>query len=316
MKNGLFLALSVVLFSCSRTGDNETPKTPSNPEVKTSKKITQIYQDDKIRNAYLWEDDKLIKREYYKDGFLEIFDRIYYNGNLMKTDSTFSASNEFKSRRIFNYNSDGNLSVQQDYKVGYIYEKRLALLNQLNEGYINQEEYRKGIDKLKELYSPSMLDKVSRIPYLNGTRQYTDALIEIEKSGDVLYRETYYSYDSRQLISEIKTIIDKKEVSRNKYTYSEDQTHFSIKTTYTDTNNFILANYVLDKKVGVYHKVQANKADWFYNTLERKLGDKSPNLTVRDFDYTYTYTYDNEGYPIKSTYTIGGKNSEQTYIWK
>lgn len=314
-KIGLLSISFAVLLSCSRD-DKETPSEDTGNLDKTPK-ISQIIEEGKLLNAYVWNDNFLVKKEYYKDGFLTSYDKISYTGQLMHTDSTFSVDNSFKKRNVYHYNSFENLILTQTYEVGYAYKKRNDLLVKLNQGLISQEEYRKGIDELKNFYSNAMLTKVAKINAEPGTKAYNDAIIEIEKTGDALSVEKFYSYDEKNLISQIVTHIDKKKVNTQVYQYNENKTLLTIKTIFFPSEKYILSSYILDEKPGVYHKTQANKADWFANALERKLVENTTGTIIRNYNYSYTYTYDEKGYPISSIYTkTNGEKVQRKYIWK
>ena len=69
-------------------------------------------------------------------------------------------------------------------------------------------------------------------------------------------------------------------------------------------------------KKGIYASVVPNKADWFYNTVERKLLEKTSNINFVNFNYKVQYTYDSNGYPLTAVETYeNGKVINKRFVW-
>lgn len=317
MKRILFIAtMAVAVLSCSRE-DNNPSSQQTNP-ISSGKKLKQISSDN-VYHTYQWKEDKLVRIEYYKDGFLQNYTKISYENNLRKIDSAFDVRNAFLGRTTYTYDSNDFLILEERHKVGYFYEKRMEALRRLNEGYINREEYLKEIDKLKKLYTPHIKSLIAKIPYSVGSSMYNDAVYEIEKNNDAPHMEYRYAYDSRGYISKRTTLVEGKQNRILEYNYSNDRRNLTVKyITNPNTNSYYTAAFTFDGKKGLLSDISPNKkADFFYNTTEWKVLEynmKTPN-TMRD--NTSVYTYDRDGYPLTEVRTYSdGSILNRTFTWE
>lgn len=307
-------ATMAVVLSCSRENDNS--EAPQNPiSITNGKKLKRISDSDLSYTTYKWENNKLTRIEFYKDGFLQDYTKISYENNLRKIDSVFDVRNNYLRRNVYTFNSDELLVLDESYKVGYLYEKRMEALKKLNQGYITREQYLKEIDEIIKRYTPHMKELVAKIPYGLNSSVYTQALIEIEKNNDGLVREYRYAYDSRGYISKRTSFIDGKKGLSLDYNYSNDKKSLQIRYNIDDTR-YYLTSFTFDGKKGVLSDIVPNKkADYDYNTLEWKVIDNNSSLTFKN--YTAKYTYDNDGYPLteERTYDDGSKLN-RTFTWE
>lgn len=317
MKYLFFSAATMnVVLSCSRENDNS--EVPQNPiSITNGKKLKRISDSDLSYTTYKWENNKLTRIEFYKDGFLQDYTKISYENNLRKIDSVFDVRNNYLRRNVYTFNSDELLVLDESYKVGYLYEKRMEALKKLNQGYITREQYLKEIDEIIKRYTPHMKELVAKIPYGLNSSVYTQALIEIEKNNDGLVREYRYAYDSRGYISKRTSFIDGKKGLSLDYNYSNDKKSLQIRYNLDDTHNYV-GFFTFDGKKGTLSDITPNKkADYDYNTLEWKLLSYNTPTPPPLKDYKSKYTYDNDGYPLteERTYDDGSKLN-RTFTWE
>lgn len=309
-------ATMAVVLSCSRENDNS--EVPQNPiSITNGKKLKRISDSDLSYTTYKWENNKLTRIEFYKDGFLQDYTKISYENNLRKIDSVFDVRNNYLRRNVYTFNSDELLVLDESYKVGYLYEKRMEALKKLNQGYITREQYLKEIDEIIKRYTPHMKELVAKIPYGLNSSVYTQALIEIEKNNDGLVREYRYAYDSRGYISKRTSFIDGKKGLSLDYNYSNDKKSLQIRYNLDDTHNYV-GFFTFDGKKGTLSDITPNKkADYDYNTLEWKLLSYNTPTPPPLKDYKSKYTYDNDGYPLteERTYDDGSKLN-RTFTWE
>lgn len=316
MNRILFIAtMAVVVSSCSRDGGSDDQPQKTNP-ISLGKKLKRESSDN-FYSIYQWKDEKLIKTEFYKDGFLQDYTKISYENNLRKIDSVFNVGNKYLRRNIYSYNSDGLLVLEENHKVGYFYEKRMEALRRLNEGYINREEYLKEIENIKKNYTPHIKNLIAKIPYSIGSSMYNDAVYEIEKNNDAPYMEYRYAYDSRGYISKRTTLVEGKLNRILEYNYSNDRRNLTVKyITNPNTNSYYTAAFTFDGKKGAWSDITPNKkADYFYNTIEWKVINNNTSTSLKN--YTSKYTYDQEGNPLteERTYDDGSKLN-RTFTWE
>ena len=315
MKKLFFLAtILMALISCSRSLDDNS----DGNETSKSKKLSQIIQDGKLQTSYLWQNNQLKKVENYTDGAVSNVHKISYENNLMKLDSLFDNKNTYLGRNIYNYTIANNLSTEVQYKIGFIAERRKYYLQKLNEGYINQQDYLILTKSLSQLYSPKMKKAVDAIPYTVGTTEYNNALYALEKSEEGQVSDRTYSYDANENISMISNTYAGYIASQQFYVYSNNRTNLEISTTnYLESSSGkYKAAYLFDGKKGIYSSVTPNKADWFYNTIERKLLENNNNIVSSSFNYKVQYTYDKNDYPLTAVETYeNGKIINKRFVW-
>lgn len=321
MKN-LLCSITVValLLSCSRGNDNSISDNQIPNEGK--KILVQIIENNKPQSSYKWEKGKVTRIDYYKDGFLETYTKITYSGHLRKIDSIFDTRNTFLSRTIYSYDINDLLVLVENPKKGYFTEKRRELLRQLNLGYIGREEYLKEIENLKSKYTPKIKELIAKIPYPFGSREYQEAVSEIERTNDAPYREAKYAYDRKGNVSEKISFIEGNKNTQSLYTYSNDRKHLDIK--YINTPNptyYYKTSLTFDGKKGILNGIYPNKADYFYNTIEWKLTENtypnSHNMAKYLRNFKSQYTYDNEGYPITENRIYeDGEILKRVFVWK
>lgn len=309
-------ATMAVVLSCSRENDNS--EVPQNPiSITNGKKLKRISDSDLSYTTYKWENNKLTRIEFYKDGFLQDYTKISYENNLRKIDSVFDVRNNYLRRNVYTFNSDELLVLDESYKVGYLYEKRMEALKKLNQGYITREQYLREIDEIRKRYTPHMKELVAKIPYSVGSSIYNDAIYEIEKNNDGLVREYRYAYDSRGYISKRTSFIDGKKGLSLDYNYSNDKKSLQIRYNLDDTHNYV-GFFTFDGKKGTLSDITPNKkADYDYNALEWKLLYYNTPTPPPLKDYKSKYTYDNDGYPLteERTYDDGSKLN-RTFTWE
>lgn len=316
MKRILFIAtMAVAVLSCSRE-DNNPSSQQTNP-ISSGKKLKQISSDN-VYNTYQWKEDKLVRIEYYKDGFLQNYTKISYENNLRKIDSAFDVRNAFLGRTTYTYNSNDFLILEERHKVGYFYEKRMEALRRLNQGYINREEYLKEIDKLKKSYTPHIKSLIAKIPYSVGSSMYNDAVYEIEKNNDAPHTEYKYAYGENGYISKVLVTVDGNKGTTREYTYFDNRKRLHIKYISPLSGDYYKVSLTFDGKKGLLSDISPNKkADFFYNTTEWKVLEynmKTPN-TMRD--NTSVYTYDRDGYPLTEVRTYSdGSILNRTFTWE